>query len=94
MSVDFFSATGIFDQSIGDIFFVKECLSTSSKFETLIIFNPLINFFGISFKSFLFSFGIKTVFIFEAEECWEIEGYYDNRIITACECTILQLGTN
>ena len=35
----------------------------------------------------------KTVFIFETEECWEIEGYFDNdnRIITACDCTILQM---
>jgi len=36
----------------------------------------------------------QTVFVFETENCWEIEGYYDNRIITACECTILQLDTN
>jgi len=41
-----------------------------------------------------YSVADKTVFIFEAEDCWEIEGYYDNRIITACECTILQLDTN
>jgi hypothetical protein len=31
----------------------------------------------------------QTVFIFKTEDCWEIEGYYDNKIITACECTIL-----
>ena len=30
----------------------------------------------------------KTVFIFEVEDCREIEGYYDNRIITACECVL------
>ena len=36
----------------------------------------------------------KSVFIHEKEECWDIEGYFDNRIITACECTILQLDTN
>ena len=36
----------------------------------------------------------KTILIFESEDCWEIEGYYDNRIITACSCAILQLDTN
>jgi len=41
-----------------------------------------------------YSVADKTVFIFEAEGCWEIEGYYDNRIITACACTILQMDTN
>ena len=59
--VDFFSETGILGQTIGDIFFVNECLSNSSTFETGIIFNPLINFLGISVKSFSFFAGIKRV---------------------------------
>jgi len=28
----------------------------------------------------------KSVFIYKKEECWEIEEYFENRIITACEC--------
>ena len=28
----------------------------------------------------------KSIFIYENEECWEIEEYFENRIITACEC--------
>ena len=31
----------------------------------------------------------KSIFAYENEECWEIEEYFDNRIITACECTLL-----
>ena len=34
----------------------------------------------------------KSIFIYENEDCWDIEEYYDNRIITACECTILNMG--
>ena len=34
----------------------------------------------------------KSIFIYENEECWEIEEYYDNKIITACECTLLNIG--
>lgn len=36
----------------------------------------------------------ETVSVFEADECWEIEGYFDNKIITACECTIFEVDTN
>ena len=28
----------------------------------------------------------KSIFVYETEECWEIEEYFDNKIITACEC--------
>jgi hypothetical protein len=34
----------------------------------------------------------KSIFAYENEECWEIEEYFDNRIITACECTLLNIG--
>ena len=34
----------------------------------------------------------KSIFVYETEECWEIEEYFDNRIITACECTLLNIG--
>jgi len=34
----------------------------------------------------------RSIFIYENEECWEIEEYFDNRIITACECTLLNIG--
>ena len=30
----------------------------------------------------------KVISIFEAEECWKIEGFFNNKIITACECDI------
>ena len=32
----------------------------------------------------------KSIFVYEKEECWEIEEYYDNKIITACECTLME----
>ena len=31
----------------------------------------------------------KSIFIYESEECWEIEEFYDAKVITACECTLL-----
>ena len=34
----------------------------------------------------------KSIFVYEIEECWEIEEYFDNKIITACECTLLNIG--
>ena len=34
----------------------------------------------------------KSIFAYENEECWEIEEYLENRIITACECTLLNIG--
>ena len=34
----------------------------------------------------------KSIFVYEDEECWEIEEYFDNKIITACECTLLNIG--
>jgi len=41
-----------------------------------------------------YSVADETIFVFEDGDCWEIEGYYNNRNITACECAILQLDTN
>ena len=32
----------------------------------------------------------KSIFVYESEECWEIEEYYDNKVITACECTLME----
>ena len=29
----------------------------------------------------------KSIFIYEEEECWKIEEYFENKAITACECT-------
>jgi len=29
----------------------------------------------------------KSIFIYEEEECWKIEEYFENKPITACECT-------
>ena len=34
----------------------------------------------------------KSIFVYEDEECWEIDEYFDNKIITACECTLLNIG--
>ena len=31
----------------------------------------------------------KSIFIYENENCWDIEEYFDNRIVIACECTLL-----
>ncbi len=30
----------------------------------------------------------KSIFIYEEEECWKIEEYFENKPIMACECTI------
>jgi len=30
----------------------------------------------------------KSVFIYQEEECWGIEGYFENKTITACECMV------
>jgi len=30
----------------------------------------------------------KSVFIYDKEVCWDIEGYFENKAITACECTM------
>jgi len=30
----------------------------------------------------------ESVFIYKKEECWEIEGYFENKNITACECVM------
>ena len=34
----------------------------------------------------------KSIFAYENEDCWDIEEYYDNKIITACNCTLLNIG--
>tara|TARA_B100001123_G_C15254331_1_gene1004067 strand:- start:1309 stop:1653 length:345 start_codon:yes stop_codon:yes gene_type:complete len=31
----------------------------------------------------------KSIFVYEDKECWEIEEFYDAKVITACECTLL-----
>ena len=32
----------------------------------------------------------KSIFVYENEDCWEIEEYYDNKVIKACECTLME----
>ena len=32
----------------------------------------------------------KSIFVYEDEECWEIEEFYDAKVITACECTLME----
>ena len=32
----------------------------------------------------------KSIFVYKTEECWELEEYFDNKIIMACECTLME----